>query len=171
MKSTLVIIDGQNGAGKTTVARLLHQKLPSTALIHWDTLKKLISNFKPNKEHHAIVAEVAQAMARVYLKNGVSVICEAYFGRGEYIHTLIKKQKGVRVLVYQIEAPFQVRAQRIKERYRKGEKKRWLTQAKLKLNDVTYHTNKYTKARAFDSSKYTAIQISKQIIQEIKAKI
>lgn len=168
METTLIIIDGQNGAGKSTVARLLHQKSPATALIHWDTIKKLISDFKPSKEHHAIAAEVAQAMAKVYLKNGVSVIYEAYFGKGEYISSLIKKkQKNVRVLVYQIEAPFHIRAQRIKERYLRGEKKKLLTQAKLKLNDVTYHTNKYQKAKVFDSSKYTAAQIAKQITKEL----
>ena len=34
MKPTLIIIDGQDGAGKSTMVRLSHQKLPATALIH-----------------------------------------------------------------------------------------------------------------------------------------
>ncbi len=169
MKTKLIIIDGQNGAGKSTVAELLHAKLPFTALIHWDKAKKFISDFKPNQKYHEITAEVAHAMIGVYLKNKVSVIYEAFFGTGEFVEHAVKlHKKNARIYVYQIEAPFEVRMRRVKERYLSGKKKRLLSKSHVTKNDLFYAAKKYATAKVFDSSKMKADKIAKEILADLK---
>jgi adenylate kinase family enzyme len=169
-KNLLVIIDGKNGAGKTTIARLLHAKMPFTALLHWDTTKKLVSGFKPNKKYHKLAKQIMIAMTDVYLKNGVNVIYEAHFGTGENVNEVLRstsKQK-TKVFVYQIEAPLEVQMKRVKERWLAGKTKRLPTKAHVVKNNARYEKYKYKGATVFDSSKLTAQQITNRILREVK---
>jgi predicted ABC-type ATPase len=170
-KKLLIIIDGQNGAGKTTVSRLLHAKMPFTALLHWDTTKKLVSGFKPSKKYHKLAKEAMIALTNVYLKNGVNVIYEAYFGKGEFIHEVLdamsKHKSSTKVLVYQIEAPLEIQMKRVKERWLAGKTKRLLTKAHVVKNNTFYEKHKYKGATIFDSSKLTAQQIANRILRDL----
>jgi predicted ABC-type ATPase len=171
-KNLLIIIDGQNGAGKTTVARLLHAKLPDTALLHWDTTKKLVSGFKPNKKYHKLAKQAMIALTDVYLKNGINVIYEAYFGKGEFIdevlESITKHKSKLKIVVYQIEAPLEIQMKRVKERWLAGKTKRLLTKAHVVKNNAFYEKHKYKGAIIFDSGKLTAQQITNRILKELK---
>jgi predicted ABC-type ATPase len=170
MKTSLIIIDGQNGAGKSTVAKLLHTKIKNTAIIHWDNVKKLVSDFKPNDRDRNIAAQVARAMAQTYLKNNVSVIYETYFGKAEYLNAVLALAgKQIRVFIYQLEAPFDVRHKRIKLRQANTPKhKIVLTKARLIRNDKLYSKSKYLKAKVIDSTHMTPEKIVAEILKNLK---
>jgi hypothetical protein len=112
--------------------------MPFTALLHWDTTKKLVSGFKPNKKYHKLAKQIMIAMTDVYLKNGVNVIYEAHFGTGENVNEVLRstsKQK-TKVFVYQIEAPLEVQMKRVKERWLAGKTKRLPTKAHVVKNNA-----------------------------------
>jgi predicted kinase len=168
MKPFLIIIDGQNAAGKSTVARKLREDLPFTAFIFWDVLKKFISDFEPNERYHGIAAEVAKAMVDVYLTNGVNVVYEAIFGPRKNIDRVIAlAEKKASILVYQIEAPLEIRMERVKSGFENGDRKRLLTEEHVKRNDDIYSKEKYPHARVFDSSLMSTDEIVVAIKQDI----
>lgn len=78
-KPFLLIIDGVTGAGKTTVSKLLSQRIPRVAVIGMDKVKKLISDFKRGKRDNAIAKDVVFEMAKKYLEHNISVIVEQTF--------------------------------------------------------------------------------------------
>ncbi len=171
-KKLFIVIDGTNGAGKTTTARLLHEKMPFTALLYWDTIKRIVSGFEPNRKYHRLGAQIMIALANAYLENGVNVIYEAYFGKGEFIDEVLKSiakhEKSTKVLVYQIEAPLEVQMQRVKERWLAGKTKRLLTKSHVLKNNAFYEKHKYEGATVFDSSKLTTPQIVNRILKDTK---
>lgn len=160
MRTSLIIIDGLNGSGKTTIAKQLHRDLKRTAVIHWDYIKRLISDFEPNSKDLRLTGNIVKLMAREYLKNDINVIIESFFPRKEYIEELTKlardKKSRVHLFVYQIEAPFKVRAQRIRTRNKTEGVKKRMTKKWIKSNDVEYFAHKYTKAKVLDSSQKTS---------------
>ena len=169
MSKFLIIIDGLNGAGKSTIARQLHAKLPFTAFIHWDTIKKIISDFEPTQLYHGIAAKVVTSMIKTYLENGVNVVYEAYFGKKEFIENVAKLAEGdIKLLVYQIEAPFETRKEKIKSRFEKGETKKLLPDEHIDRNDKFYYENKYQGAKVFDSSRSSPDEIVCAIIEDLK---
>ncbi len=118
MKTKLVIIDGLNGSGKSTVAKLLHKKLPRTALISYDEIKRYISDFQPIDEYLQLTTKIIQVMIKQYLNSEVGVIIEFFAPKAEYVKAYTKianAYQDVSVHVYQIEAPLEVRMQRIKD--------------------------------------------------------
>jgi len=72
-------MDGMSGAGKTTVTKLLLDKLPRTAHIGMDRIKKFISDFERGTIDNAIAREVTAVMARKYLDLGLSIIVDQPF--------------------------------------------------------------------------------------------
>lgn len=169
-RPVLIIIDGPNGAGKTTLAKLLHIKLKRTAFIHWDTIKKLVSDFKPNAADHGLAEEVTTAMTNAYLTNDINVIFEAFWGTKENINMLLRgvKLPKSRVFIYQLNAPFEVRIKRAKEGWLAGNRKRLLPPAHIKKNDKLYTAKRFKEAKIFDSHKLSTAQIAKQILKDIK---
>ncbi len=70
--------------------------------------------------------------------------------------------------VYQIEAPLEVRMQRIKDRPLQAGARKKMDKAWIMRNDQNYTTNKYQDAKVFDSGKLSASKIVNQIVQDIK---
>lgn len=172
MKINLIIIDGLNGSGKSTVAKLLHKKLPRTALISYDEIKRLISDFEPKDEYLQLTAKVIQAMIKQYLSNNVSVIIEFFAPKAEYVKAytkLAKTNKDLALFVYQIEAPLDVRMQRIQARPLQAGAKRKMDKAWIMRNDENYHANKYTEATVFDSGKLSAGRIVNEMLKGIRS--
>lgn len=168
-KPVLIIIDGPNGAGKTTLAKLLHSKMKRTAFIHWDTLKKLISDFKPGKRDHGLAQKVTYSMANMYLANGISVVFEAFWGTKENLNNFLKTVKipKSRIFIYQLEAPFEVRIKRAKEGWLSGKRKRLLPPAHIKKNDKSYSSKRFPNSQMLDSHKLPTSQMVRQILKDL----
>lgn len=71
------------GAGKTTVAKILHTKLKRTSYIGLDRIKPYISDFKRNPSDNKISHNVVLAMLQEYLRQGINVIIEQAMGKRE----------------------------------------------------------------------------------------
>jgi cytidylate kinase len=166
----LIIIDGLNGAGKTTVAKLLGSKLKRTALISYDRTKRLITDFTPNDEYHALTNYVVRAMAKEYFDHDISVIIESYIPTVEIAkrYTDLAKRKDVKMYYYQLEAPLDVRFQRIQQRPLAEGAKKKMTVKHVKRNDTFYLENKFGKAKVIETNNLTPEQIVKIILKDLK---
>ena len=171
MKETrLIIIDGLNGAGKSTVAKLLHAKLKRTALISYDKIKRLISDFTPNEEYHAIANYVVRAMAKEYLVAGVDTIIESYIPTVAIANRYLglARRKNVQLFYYQLEAPLHVRAERIRQRPLVEGAKKKMTLEHIKKNDDFYLSNKYNRAKVIKTHNLTPDQVTRIILKDVQ---
>ncbi|HJZ18932.1 MAG TPA: AAA family ATPase [Candidatus Nanoarchaeia archaeon] len=172
MKAFLIVIDGPMGAGKTTVAEALHKKLHKigrlNALISLDRLKRIVSGYKmDSKIHLNLSSDIGIAMTKEYLKKNIDVIVEKAFTKGEYLESFIKTLNGrAKILVYQLEAPLDLRARRISKRKLHPEVKKRPPLSKIKRNTKHYNESKYEKAIIFDTSKLTPNTIVNKIIKD-----
>lgn len=82
-KPFCILIDGMTGAGKTTVANLLSEKLSRTANIGMDKVKRFISDFQRVPKDNRIACDIVFTMTQEYLKRNISVIVEQPFQKGE----------------------------------------------------------------------------------------
>lgn len=172
-KPILIIIDGPMGSGKSTVAELLHKKIPGkTALISLDKLKRIVSEYKMDSlEHLELAAKSGAAMADTYLKDGINVIVEKAFTMEQYLRAFLKLIKTKpRIFIYQMEIPFELGILRVKERERLKEKGIPKNKIKEKVTRNYKHfiESRYKDAKVFDSSKLTPRQIINKIIKDLK---
>ena len=167
----LIIIDGLNGAGKSTVAKLLVSKLKRTALISYDATKRLIGDFTPNEEYHRIANLVVRAMAREYFDHDVSVVIESYVPTKEIagIYTGLAKRKDVRLHYFQLEAPLEIRYKRILQRPLVTGAKKKMSIEQVAKNDEVYFQSKFPKAKVIETHALKPERIVKILLKEIKA--
>jgi len=172
-KGKLIIIDGPMGAGKTTISELLQGKIKEkTALVSLDKLKRMVSqNELDSKIHLELAHEVGALIANFYLRKEVNVIVEKAFTKAEFLKSFLKLIKGnPKTFIYQIEAPFEIRIKRVKEREKnknKGIPKNKLGE-KMTRNTAHYNELKYKKARMFDTSKLGIRKIVNEILKDIE---
>lgn len=168
-KKQLIIIDGLNGAGKSTVAKLLASALKRTALISYDAMKRLIGDFTPNEEYHRITNYVVRAMAKEYLDHDINVVIESYIPTQEIarIYTGLAKRTDVHLYYFQLEAPFEVRYQRILTRPLVVGAKKKMSREQVAKNDTIYMQNKFPKATVIETHTKKPERIVKLLLREI----
>jgi cytidylate kinase len=167
---TLIVIDGPMGAGKTTTSNLLHSKLIHSALVPLDRIKHFISGVKPDDvEHLQLASEIGAVITKEYLKRGRIVIVEKPFTKEEYLKGFLKmvNPKKVPVLIYQLNAPLDIRIKRIKGRELVDKDSRRPTMEKIHRNHHQFTNFGYRGAKMFDSSKLSPLQIVNRILKDI----
>ena len=170
MKKFLIVIDGPMGSGKTTVAKLLHEKLKRTAHLGLDRVKWFISDFKRVPADNEIVRDVIAAMAKEYLKHGINVIIEQGM-RSDSIKALKKaaERQGATCFIYQLDAPKELLLKRINQRPRLAGKPK-ISNTRIERNYKAHTEHKYNGAVVMDSVKFTAKQIASQILKDLSNK-
>ncbi len=165
----LIIIDGLNGAGKSTVAKLLASKLKRTAFISYDAVKRIIDDFTPNEEYHRIANHVVRAMAKEYFDHDINVIIESYVPTKEIaqMYTGLAKRKDVNLYYFQLEAPLKVRYKRILQRPLKAGAKKKMSLEQVAKNDAVYFQNKFPKAVVIETHTLKPEQITKILLNKI----
>ncbi len=103
----LIVLRGNSGSGKTTVARLLQEKLKhsrTTMLLSQDTLRREILHVKEDMNHPT--AEMAQLLTRFGWEHGFeTVIIEGIWGKqknGQAIIQLIDEADQAAVYYFDI---------------------------------------------------------------------
>ncbi len=157
------------GAGKTTVAKLLHQKFKRAALLGIDRIKWIVSDFSRSFEDNSMTADVVLAMCKEYLKHGLNIILDQGFMRKEFLNPYLRlaKKEKIPLLIYQLEAPYNILLERLKIRPKPEAAKRKVSKTKTLKNIETYFENKYPKAQIIDSGALTPKQIADKIAKDI----
>lgn len=173
MRSFLLLIDGPPGAGKTSVAEVIHQKFPRTALLGHDRIVSLISGFKRDERNNAVVRAVGPATARAFLEHGMNVIVEQPFNLElARKYQRLGKRLNVKTVTIQLAASRELSLRRIEKR-NKGART-WKTphvvQARL-LRNLRRHENRPPiSTYVIDTSNRTARQIAAEIAQHIRSR-
>lgn len=175
MKKFLVIIDGPMGSGKTTVSKMLHERLEGTARVALADVKRFISGFEKDHTYNKISQEVILSMVDEYLKRGINVIVEWAMKkeRGETFMEISKKH-DVRCLFYQLDAPKELLLNRVKNRTTVLLNKSELADHNIENieknfeKNYNFHSeNKYGGAIIFDSEKLSPEQIVELILKDL----
>ena len=166
-KLFLILIDGPMGSGKTTVAKILHEKLKRTAHIGLDRVKRYISDFKKNPHDNNISRNIVLAMTQEYLRQDINVIIEQGMKKYE-IENFKKaaKKYNAHCFVFQLEAPKPLLESRVLARTQSLGKK--ITKTRINRNYKIHIDNKYENAIVFDSEKLSPEQIVKFILKEMR---
>jgi len=104
----VIILRGNSGSGKTTVARILQEKLGrKTMLLSQDTLRREILHVRENTKHPT--AELAQQMARFGWSRGFdTVVIEGIWGAEKNGQALVELIGEVDYsMVYYFDLPFE----------------------------------------------------------------
>ncbi len=118
-KPFFVIIDGPMGSGKTTVTKLLQDKLPRTAFLGTDKIKWFLSGFdRTSSADKEVSRAVTLGMCKEYLSRGFNVVLDQGFREKAWAMPFLKlaKKEGVRLMVYRLDASDEVLLERVAAR-------------------------------------------------------
>ena len=167
-KLFILLIDGPMGAGKTTVAGILHSKLKRTAYLGLDRIKRFISDFKRNPFDNEISRNVELAMIQEYLKQGINVMIEQGMTL-RHINSFrkIAKKYDADLFFYQLEAPKNLLTERV---FKRSELKGGFKPSKTRIerNYKLHYKGKDKNAIIFDSEKLSPEIIARKILKEVK---
>lgn len=175
-KAFLLILDGPMGTGKTTVSKLLHEKLEGVALVTLSNVKKFIFDHEKDHAYNKISQEVILVMVNKYLELGISVIVE-WAMRKERVKAFkeIAKENGAQFYIYQLEGSKDLLLKRVKERTRILLNKKLLPKKNIanvekhfEQHHLFHSENKYNNAIILNSEKLSATQIARKILRDIK---
>jgi len=171
----LIFIDGPMGSGKTTTTKLLNQKLPDTARIAMPDIKRLVPNYKGNKNTPVVLKDVIGAMADKYLEHGVSVIVEIVT-KADGIEMLkkIAEKYNAKFYAYRLTASKDSREKRVHERTKEMMGVAELPQSKIdelsdyfEPNNQFYLDNSVSTIELIDTEKISSDQVVKIIIDKL----
>lgn len=171
----LILIDGPMGSGKTTVTKLLNQKLPDTARIALPDIKRLIPNYTENQNTSMITREVMKAMIDKYLEYGVSVIVEQIMkAEGVEVLKSVAEKHGAKFYVYRLTASKEDRLKRVHGRTMQMLGSATLSQSKIdelagyfEPNDLFYHNNPLNTAESIDTQAISEEQVAEYMISKL----
>ncbi len=120
MSVKLIIINGSPAAGKSTLARKLHEDIPMSLLADVDSWRKLIAGWRDKREESLKVAYVfLVAAVDAYLGTGNSVIVDkAILSDNSVIDALIEsgQKHGAEIFVFILTAERQIIIDRAEKR-------------------------------------------------------
>jgi predicted kinase len=166
-KLSLVVIYGPAGAGKTTLADLLHDELAFTAHIGADHIKRFISEFREVPSHQEVSKRVVGVMAAEYLRQGINVIVEQGMSADEIgAFETIADQNEAHFLVYRLDAPRPVLDNRVTERAEQLQKP---TVPKETIDALykTHEETSYSNNAAFDSESLSPREMADRILKDL----
>ncbi len=175
-KTFIILIDGPMGSGKTTLSKLLSQKLPDFARIALPDIKRFVPNFRENEATLKIIRDVILSMANTYLQNGVSIIVEQISSSKDLINLKeLSTRHNSSLYAFRLTAPQDLRLKRVLERSKESLGVIELSNSKIleieeyfKANEMFYHENPLIEATIIDSEINNPDEISKKIIEELE---
>ncbi len=171
-KPYFIILDGPMGSGKTTVARLLFRRLLRTVLVTWDDLKAFVSDYGQGKDDKMILTGMQMSLVKSSIENGLNVIMDAGFARGERMTPFIRlaKQHNYSLLIYRFAAPHNVLLRRAV-----GRPKLFWEKKRISKERIVKHLHEYDVKRykgpitaEIDSLNSTSEQIARRIMKNMR---
>ncbi|OIO80479.1 hypothetical protein AUJ84_03390 [Candidatus Pacearchaeota archaeon CG1_02_32_132] len=172
-KPVLIIIDGPMGSGKTVLSRNLHKKMGNCALLSIDVIKNFIYGFHriEKQKKDFVKYDITSIISKAYLDKCSSVIIEHSFGDKETVDKLSESAKPIeaRVLIIKVDAPLDLRMQRVIERDKPLINMKEKLLGKITEDDKSFKMgNPPNYDLKFDTSKQELEEISNKIIGEIR---
>lgn len=116
-KQSLILLDGMTGAGKTTATRILSEKMPRTAIIGMDRVKRFVSDFERGERDNKIAREIVLTLASKYLDLGLSVIVDQPFTAEEVeVYQSLADKHALPIFKFQLFAKPEVAYARVIDR-------------------------------------------------------
>ena len=167
MSQFLILIDGMSGGGKTTTTNLLARKLPRTAIVGFDKIKKFVSDFERGATDNQIAREVTMVMVQKYLDLGLSVIIEHPFKTEDEIlfYTKIAGEKQIPLYKFQLYADPDIALQRVIKRTQ--ENKGDLTPERARHNISLFERRDHLGFKVIDTTNIESEKVAKLILNEI----
>ena len=172
-KQFFMLIEGPMGAGKTTVAGLLKERLANTIVLGLDEIKWFQSDFVRSDEANFKVEEVIYAMTKVYIRQGFNVIIDHGFWktslRAKYRKAYLRyaKNKGLKIFIYHFTTPTEVSFDRVAKRNRKPKAHDPNRPERIRRNINEHEKRRFRGGYEFDTTKHSALQIAKLILRDI----
>jgi predicted kinase len=168
-KQFLLVINGPSCGGKSSVANVILEKYGGIFHAKSDTIKWLISGYKPAEQREA-VHQITMATIRVALEHKLSVIKEGALYESEKLARLAKKLR-VPYFVANVSAPKEVLRKRFRMRIEAKKKGARIANTSPKrfweLHEM-YLENKTASPLEFDSSRQSPQAIAKAIVGYIQ---
>ncbi len=167
MKQFVLLVDGMSGGGKTTVTRLLANKLPRTAVVGFDKIKKFVSDFERGARDNQIAREVITVMVQKYLDLGLSVIIEHPFKTEEEIefYTKLAGERGIPCHKFQLHADPHIALQRVVSRTKENNGD--LTEERARRNISLFQPREHLGFKVIDTTNIKPEDIAEIILKEI----
>ena len=163
---SLILIDGMSGAGKTTTTRLLTQKLPRTAHIGMDVVKKFVSDFERGTRDNAIARTVVMSMTKTYAGLGLSVIVEQSFPEEEIaMYEHIAFEHHISCYKFQLHASPDVALQRVITRTKENNGD--LPEERAKRNISLFRTREQLGFKIIDTTHLEPKRVAEKILDQL----
>ena len=165
----LLLLDGMTGSGKTSVTKLLAERLPRTAIIGMDKVKRFVTDFERGKRDNQIAKAVIFEMAKKYLELGLSVIVDQPL-KDEEIFQYGKLAEDLSVKCYKIQlySSSEVSFNRVKERQKNLVNK--VPEDRILKNISFFKDRSHLGFFVIDTSNLSIEKVSNLILKEIMGK-
>ncbi len=170
MQKFLIIIDGPMGSGKTTIGKLLHQKLKRTAILSTDGIKWFISDFERGERDNKISAAVLMQMAKEYIKHGINILLPQGFWKKEFVEPYIKlaEENNLKTFIYHLEAPKEVLLDRIDNRPLNPLATSPVPKERVLNNLKTWEENRYQIGKTFKTHELKPEEVVHLILKDLE---
>ena len=163
----MLIIDGMTGAGKTTVSKLLAEKIPRVAIIGMDKVKRFISDFERGERDNQIARDVVFVMAEKYFDHGISVIVEQPFRSDEDLKKFEDLARRYSFPVYKVQlfTTPETALKRVQDRQANLEDK--LTEERINRNISLFKNKAHKGFVVIDTSNISSLEVANKIMQTL----
>jgi predicted kinase len=170
MQKFLIIIDGPMGSGKTTIGKLLHQRLRRTVRLSTDRIKFFLSDFERGERDNTITAAVLFEMCKEYVNHDINLLLPQAFWKKEYLEPYIKlaDENDLKLFIYQLEAPKDVLLERVRNRPKPELAMTPVPEERIQANLKTWEENRYEMGKTFNTSEFTPEEIVEKILKDVE---
>ena len=162
MQNYIILLDGSKGAGKSTTASLLREKISDNILLSLDEIRRSIPNAIATAEYNQLAYDKLLQQAESSIKEGKNIIidCGLTEQKLQVLEEMVERMQ-VPLHKYFLEAPYDVLIQRVKECN--------IVENKTTDNNRIKYVHKVVNAKIFTN--YTILDTNTLSTQDIVEKI
>jgi len=173
-KRIIIYISGGSCTGKSTVGKILFDKIKNIYLVSHDELKWQLAGYSRNKDKK-LMKNLERGFLEVVCKEGIPILLEHLIeSEKEYDYFLkIAKKYKYKIFTFNLVSPSGLRLSRYKERVRAAKKEKTKISVRSYDNFLKNCGRKHyvpKNSLEFDTSKSSAGQIAKKILETINKK-